>query len=116
MTPCWGCVDVGAMLDPSWAMLGLRPTWSSVGTTSAHVRSKLRLGWPILGLCWPICGLCWGQVCPFWGCVGAMLAHLGSMLGPGSPILGLCWGYVGPPAVILGYVVFMSSPSFPNFA
>ena len=53
MTPCWGCVDVGAMLDPSWAMLGpcwSYVTWSSVGTTSAHVPSKLGLGWPMLGL------------------------------------------------------------------
>ena len=43
MTLCWGCGDLGAMLDPSWAMLGpcYRATWSSVGTTSAHVRSKL---------------------------------------------------------------------------
>ena len=66
--------------------------------------------------------------------LGAMLAHLGSMLGPCSPILGLCWGYVAtswpascwamlwamldrraPPEVILGYVVFMTSPSFPKF-
>ena len=44
----------------------------------------------------------WGYVGPSWGYVGAMLAHLGSMLGPSSPIL--------------SYVVFMSSPSFPNFA
>ena len=22
MTPCWGCIDFGAMLDPSWAMWG----------------------------------------------------------------------------------------------
>ena len=67
-----------------------------------------------------------------------MLAQLRSMLEPGSPILALCWGYVGPAAVYVGamlahleamlglcwpprrwfwgYVVFMSSPSFPKFA
>ena len=67
MTPCWGCVDVGAMLDPSWAMLGPCATWRFVGTTSAHERAYVGPSW-------------------------AKLAHLRSMLGPGSPILGLCWG------------------------
>ena len=72
MTPCWGCVDVRAMLH-------VGATWRFVGTTSAHVRSKLGLGWPIwTGLCWPICGLCWGQVRPCW------------------PVCGLCWGHVRP--------------------
>ena len=124
MTPCWGCVDVGAMLiqvGPCWVHVGA--TWSSAGTTSAHVRSKLGLGWPMLGLCWgcnslsgpmlahlgatlglcwPSCGLCWGQVRPSWGYVGAMLAHLESMLGPCSPILGSPGGDLGA--------------SFPKFA
>ena len=44
----------------------------------------------------------WKVFGPFSSFVGAMLAYLGSMLGPSSPIL--------------SYVVFMSSPSFPNFA
>ena len=92
-------------------------------TTSAHVPSKLGLGWPMLGLCWgynslngpmlahlgamlglcwPICGLCWGQVRPFVGYVGAMLTHLRSMLGPCSPVLEPSRGFVDPPEVILG--------------
>ena len=37
MTPCWGCVDVGAMLDPSWAMLG--PWWGYVELCWDHVGS-----------------------------------------------------------------------------
>ena len=105
---CW--IQVG----PCWVHVGA--TWSSAGTTSAHVRSKLGLGWPMLGLCWgcnslsgpmlahlgamlglcwPSCGLCWGQVRPSWGYVGAMLAHLESMLGPCSPILGSPGGDFG---------------------
>ena len=112
---CW--IQVG----PCWVHVGA--TWSSVGTTSAHVPSKLGLGWPMLGLCWgynllngpmlahlgamlglcwPICGLCWGQVRPFVGYVGAMLTHLRSMLGPCSPVLELSRGFVDPPEVILG--------------
>ena len=70
----------------------------------------------MLGLCWPSCGLCWSQVRPSWGYVGATLAQLQSMLGLCWPIWGLCWGYVDSPEVIWGYVVFMSSPSFPKFA
>ena len=35
------------MLDPAWIHVGA--TWSSVGTTSAHVRSKLGLGWGYVG-------------------------------------------------------------------
>ena len=53
---------------------------------------------------------------PSWRYVGAMLAQQGSMLEPCSPILGLCWGYIDPPEAILGYVVFMTSPSFPKLA
>ena len=40
---CW--IQVG----PCWVHVG---AMSSVETASAHVRSKLGLGWPILGLCW----------------------------------------------------------------
>ena len=52
-----------------------------------------------------------GHVRPSWGYVGAMLPHLG-----------LCWTMLwamldrrAPPEVILGYVVCMTSPSFPKF-
>ena len=71
-----------------------------------------RICWPILGLCWPICGVY----------VGAMFAHLGGMLRLCCHILASCWTMLwamldrrGPPEVILGYVVFMTSPSFPKF-
>ena len=116
---CW--IQVG----PCWVHVGA--TWSSAGTTSAHVRSKLGLGWPMLGLCWG----CNSLSGPMLAHLGAMLAQLRSMLGPGSPILGLCWGYVGPSGVYVGamfahlgvprrwfwgYVAFMTSPSFPKFA
>ena len=115
---CW--IQVG----PCWVHVGA--TWSSAGTTSAHVRSKLGLGWPILGLCWG----CNSLSGPMLAHLGAMLAQLRCMLGPGSPILALCWGYVGPSGAYVGamfahlgaprrwfwgYVVFMSSPSFPKF-
>ena len=50
MTPCWGCVDVGAMLDPSWAMLGLRGSLPGprrlmfkIGARLAHVGAVLGL-------------------------------------------------------------------------
>ena len=54
MTPCWGCVDVGAMLDPSWAMLG--PCWGYVELCRDHVGS---------------CSIK----------IGARLAHVGAVLG-----------------------------------
>ena len=54
MTPCWGCVDVGAMLDPSWAMLG--PCWGYVELCRDHVGS---------------CSIK----------IGALLAHVGAVLG-----------------------------------
>ena len=64
-----------------------------------------RLCWPILGLllgpCSPILGLCWGYVATSWPPVG--------------PCCGRCWAVGYPPEVILGYVVFMTSPSFSEF-
>ena len=51
-----------------------------------------------------------------------MFAHLGGMLRLCCHILASCWTMLwamldrrGPPEVILGYVVFMTSPSFPKF-
>ena len=86
----WLHVGAVLMLELCWIQVGpCWVHWSSAGTTSAHVRSKLGLGWP---------GLCWG--CN--SLSGPMLAQLRSMLGPGSPILGLCWGYVGPFGVYVG--------------
>ena len=44
MTPCWGCVDRGAMLDPSWAMLGLRGALLGpldVGSCSVKIGDRL---------------------------------------------------------------------------
>ena len=74
-------------------MLGLCWGYNSLsGPVLAHLGA-------MLGLCWPSCGLCWGQVRPSWGYVGAMLAHL-----------------LTPRRWFWGYVVFMSSPSFPKFA
>ena len=70
---CW--IQVG----PCWIYVGA--TWSSVGTTSAHVRSKLGLGWPILGLCWGYGSL-----------NGSMLAHFEVLLGLCWLIWALCWG------------------------
>ena len=55
MTPCWGCVDLGAMLDPSWAMLS--PCWGYYEE-----------------LCCDHVGSCSVKI-------GARLAHLGAMLG-----------------------------------
>ena len=122
---CWCWSYVGSNLGHVGSMLGLRgalpgprrlmfdQNWGSVGPYWGCVGAVTRwagLCWPILGLCWPSCGLCWGQVRPSWGYVGAMLAHLESMLGPCSPIL------MPPRRWFWGYVVFMSSPSFPNFA
>ena len=87
MTPCWGCVDLGAMLDPSWAMLGpcwgyVELCWDHVGSCSVKIGARLAGFGGTLGL--------WlaerAYVGPFWSFVGAMLAHLGSMLGPSSPI------------------------------
>ena len=98
MTPYWGCVHLGAMLDPSWAML-------DVGWGYVELCSKLGLGWPILGVCWGYGSL-----------NGSMLTHFEVLLGRPSAVyvgakfvhLELCWGY--------GCVIFMMSPSFPNFA
>ena len=89
-------------VGPCWVHVGA--TWSSVGTTSAHVRSKLWLGWPILGLCWG-----YGPL------NGSMLAHFEVLLGLCWPIWGLCWAHL---ELCWGYgrVIFMTSPSFPNFA
>ena len=92
MTPCWGCVDLGAMLDPSWAMLGacwgyLELCWDHVGSCSVKIGARLAhlgLCWGygslngsmlahfevLLGLCWRIWGLCWGQVRPSWAMLG----------------------------------------------
>ena len=46
MTPCWGCVDVGAVLDPSWAMLGpcrgyVELCWDHVGSCSIKIGARL---------------------------------------------------------------------------
>ena len=116
LTPPAGCAVWAQIWEREDLIAFATATWSSAGTTSAHVRSKLGLGWPMLplcwgcnslsgpmlahlgamlGLCWPSCGLCWGQVRPSWGYVGAMLAHLESMLGPCSPILGSPGGDFG---------------------
>ena len=169
---CWPWSYVGSKLGHVGA------TWGSVGTTTAHVRSKLGLGWPILGLCWGHGSLNGSMLAHFevlssglrrrFACLrplstglrvscfehfrshqlevnfglrravlqpcciakplnGPMLAHLGAMLGLCWPIWGLCWGqvrpswgYVGamltPWRWFWGYVVFMGSPSFPNFS
>ena len=109
------------MLELCWIEVGRRwvdvvATWSSVGTTSAHVPSKLGLGWPMLDLCWgynslngPMLthlGAMLGPSAVYVGArfahFGAMLTHLESMLGPGSNILELSRGLVAPPEVILG--------------
>ena len=83
MTPCWGCVDLGAMLDPNWAMLGpcwgyVELCWDHVGSCSVKIGARLAHFGGMLGL--------WlaerAYVGPFW----SFVAHLGSMLGPSSPI------------------------------
>ena len=58
----------------------------------------------------------------YWPMLGAMFAHLGVMLGLCCHILAPCWTMLRamldrrvPPEVIWGYVVFMTSPSFPKF-
>ena len=79
---CW--IQVG----PCWIHVGA--TWSSVGITSAHVRSKLGLGWPILGLCWGYGSL-----------KGSMLAHFEVLLGLCWLIWALCWGQVRPSGAML---------------
>ena len=72
-------LHVGAVLTLELCWVHVGATWSSVGTTSAHVRSKL-------GLFWRYVGAERVYVGPFWSFVGALLAHVGSMLGPSSPI------------------------------
>ena len=124
MTPCWGCVDLGAMLDPSWAVLG--PCWGYVELCWDHVGScSVKIGaildWT--GLCWPILKFCWGYVGPSAVYVGPSRAMLGlwqtaqpdfvskTLLLPGTGIpkmppeqdyLGLSWGYVGAMFAHLG--------------
>ena len=80
---CW--IQVG----PCW--VHVRATWSSVGTTSAHVQSKLGLGWPVLRVRWGYDLL-----------NGSMLAHFEVLLGLCCPIWGLCWGQVRPSRAMLG--------------
>ena len=87
MTPCWGCVDLGAMLDPSWAVLGpcwgyVELCWDHVGSCSVKIGAILEVCWGWTGLCWPILKFCWGFVGPCGVYVGAKFAHLEQ-----------CWGY-----------------------
>ena len=87
MTPCWGCVDLGAMLDPSWAVLGpcwgyVELCWDHVGSCSVKIGAILEACWGWTGLCWPILKFCWGFVGPCGVYVGAKFAHLEQ-----------CWGY-----------------------
>ena len=95
---CWSYVGSlrGALLG--WRRLMFDQNRGSVGPCWGYVGAITR--WA--GLCWPILGLCWGYVGPaavyVGGYVGAMLAHL-----------------LTPRRWFWGYVVFMSSPSFPKF-
>ena len=130
---CWSYVGsklghVGSMSGLRGALLGPRrllfdQNRGSVGPCWGYVGAITR--WA--GLCWPILGLCWGYVGPAAVYVGARFAQLGAMLGLCWPSCSLCWGYVGPSGGYVGamltprrwfwgYVVFMSSPSFPKFA
>ena len=66
-------------------------------------------------------GPSWGYVGPSGVMLGAMFANLG-YLGLCCHILASCWTMLwamldrrAPPEVILGYVVFMTSPSYPKF-
>ena len=128
MIPCWGCVDLGAMLDPSWAMLGpcwgyVELCWDHVGSCSVKIGAILGLNGSmlahfeaLLGLCWSIWGLCWGQVRPSRAMLGLWQTARPdfvskTLLLPGTGItkmppeqvyVGLSWGMLGPCSPILG--------------
>ena len=119
-----------------WIVLGscweltletLSPVASEVASLSLRSIFSPKL-WSCLGRALQKCplniyvGPSWGYVGPSGVYVGAMFAHLGVMLGLCCHILASCWTMLWamldrrvPPEVILGYVVFMTSPSFPKF-
>ena len=79
---CWTQVvpmlsQVGPMLKPSWAHLGLM--LGQVGPMLSHRAHLGPIYWAYI----------LGRVGPMLGHVGLCWAHLG-------PMLGLCWAYVGP--------------------
>ena len=78
-------------LELCWIQVG--STFNLLGTTSAHVQSKLGLdkGWPVLGVRWGYGSL-----------NESMLAHFEVLLGLCWPIWGLCWGQVRPSRAMLG--------------
>ena len=124
MTPCWGCVDLGAVgskLGRVGSMLGLRgallgprrlmfgQNWCYFGGMLGLNGSMLAHFEVLLGLCWPMWGLCWGQVRPSRAMLGLWqtaqpdfvsktlpLPGIGiTKMSPGQVYVGRSWGYVG---------------------
>ena len=73
--------NFGAILGPSWAILGLLgailgPSWGHHGPSWGHLGAILGPSWAILGPCWAILGPSW-----------AILGLLGAKISPSPKIL-----------------------------
>ena len=84
MTPCWGCVDLGAMLaGPNFSVV---VNFATLKTARPNLLAGICLIYvfaerAMLGPCWGYMKLCWGPVGSCSVKIGARLAHLGAMLG-----------------------------------
>ena len=95
----WSASETGApilsKIKLSGAHLGprlgkIRPMWSMLGTSWAHVELMLAYVRPMLAYV----GLGWAYIGLGWAYVGPILSHLGGYVGHMLAILGLCWGHV----------------------